>query len=148
MAANRKRMTEREVIAILIRQKAVIPCCRCRVALTLADVPAIEREHLHPIALGGADDVENAAYSHRDCHAVRTRGSGATTAGSDIGNIAKTRRLEKKRRLAEFEATMDVLSAIDPMEAMGFPPPPKRRKQSFPKGRKIPSRPITKKAKK
>lgn len=130
----RKRMTEREVIAILIRQKAVIPCCRCRVALTLEDVPSIEREHLHPIALGGADDVENAAYSHRDCHAVRTRGSGATTAGSDIGNIAKTKRLEK-RRLAE--------EAYDPYGDGGpLEPPPKRRKQSFPKGRKMQSRPF------
>lgn len=44
-AKSRPRLTERKVIEVLIRQKAVIPCGICRLAFVLADVQWIERDH-------------------------------------------------------------------------------------------------------
>lgn len=94
----RRRFTERQVIEVLIRQGAVIPCFRCRVALTLDDVPEIEREHPHELALGGADDPSNAGYSHGTCHKIATNGTKATSAGSSKNRIAKVKRLRGETR--------------------------------------------------
>jgi hypothetical protein len=44
-AKPRPRLTERKVIEVLIRQRAVIPCGICRLAFVLADVEWIERDH-------------------------------------------------------------------------------------------------------
>ncbi len=57
----------------------------------------IEREHFHELALGGLDEISNMFFSHKRCHDIITRGSGATTAGSSVGRIAKAKRLEAKR---------------------------------------------------
>lgn len=94
----RRRFTEREVLECLIRQGAIVPCFRCRIAMTVDDAKAAEREHIHEIALDGADTVENCAYSHGPCHAAVTNGLPATTAGSSKNRIAKatqTARIEK-----------------------------------------------------
>lgn len=139
----RKALSQRAVIEVLIRQGAVIPCFRCRVALKLEDVATVEREHKHPIALDGPDTVDNMAYSHggggMSCHSVQTNGTKATSAGGDKHKIAKAKRLEKARLAV-------VVPGYDLVEAEGAPR--LRRKQSFPKGRGIPSRPFPKKAKK
>lgn len=71
---NRRRFTEREVLECLIRQGAVIPCKRCRTVLLLSDIPMVEREHHHELALDGEDTVENCFYSHGPCHAAITNG--------------------------------------------------------------------------
>lgn len=59
----------------------------------------VVREHMHALALGGKDDLENMRYVHKDCADIKTKGKGpkATTYGSDIHAIAKTRRLERER---------------------------------------------------
>ena len=87
---TRRRFTEREVLSCLIAQGAIIPCRRCRIALTAEDAKTAEREHLHEIALGGPDTVENCAYSHGECHRTQTHGNGATFAGSSRHKVAKT----------------------------------------------------------
>ena len=92
---TRSRFTERQVIYTLLLQGAVIPCGICRVAIKLGE--DVERDHCVPLALDGADTPENSRFAHATCHARKTRGSGATTCGSDIGEISKTRRLERKR---------------------------------------------------
>ena len=92
---TRKRLSERATLAVAINQGAVIPCYRCRVAFDSETIKTAEREHIHEIALGGEDVVENMAYSHRACHAKVTNGEGATTAGSSKGRIAKANRIAK-----------------------------------------------------
>lgn len=68
-------------------------------------------------------------------HAVKTRGAGATTAGSDVGNAAKLKRLERDRRGGE-EYRRRLLA-----KAEGEPPPEtKKRKYQWPTGRKIQNR--------
>lgn len=61
----------------------------------------IEYDHVHPLALGGEHTVENLRPVCKTCHKAKTSGTGATTHGSDIGNISKTRRLEKARKAQE-----------------------------------------------
>lgn len=93
---DRRKPTTLDKLKVMVAQAR---CPRCKGKLgTLAET---EFDHVHPLALGGADDITNLVAVHVDCHAVKTRGSGATTAGSDIGNIAKTKRLAEKTR--EFE---------------------------------------------
>lgn len=79
-----------EQVAILKRQ-AICPLCRC----PLGEGP-LDLDHGWALARGGGDEVLNKAFVHRDCHAAKTRGSGATTRGSDIGEIAKSKRLTAK----------------------------------------------------
>jgi len=64
----------------------------------LETVKTIEREHLVPIALGGADDPTNCAYSLGAAHKIQTNGNGATSYGSDKHLIAKL----NPKRIAKF----------------------------------------------
>lgn len=60
-------------------------------------ISEIEYDHFIPLALGGKHEVENLQPLCPTCHSAKTRGKGATTHGSDIGNISKTKRLQAKR---------------------------------------------------
>lgn len=93
---TRRRLTEREVIAVLIQQGAVIPCYRCR--LQIEDAQNTEREHLHELELGGPDTLDNMRFSHKvPCHHEITNGNGATSAGSSKNRIGKAKRGERER---------------------------------------------------
>ena len=105
----RKATTYKDAFEIIIRQLddeglPGIPCYRCKVPFTVEDVRAkptepnaIQKEHLHPIAMDGPDTPENCRLSHNACHKIETNGNGATTAGSSKHQIAKTKRVEKAR---------------------------------------------------
>src|ERR1700690_1197343 len=93
---KRKRLSEGDVLRVLIEQGALIPCYRCRVAFICGD--RIEREHLIELALGGEDTLENMVYSHKSCHHEITNGTKATTAGSSKQRIAKVRRLRGENK--------------------------------------------------
>ena len=78
----RRRLSEREVLAVLIDQCGTRLCCyRCKNLLWCAD--EVEREHIVPLALGGKDELSNMAYSHRSCHAEQTRRDKAQIAKAD-----------------------------------------------------------------
>lgn len=110
---SRRRFKEREVIEALIRTGHEIRCYRTKSIITLETVNQLEREHPIPRALGGKDDPTNAAYSLSEAHKKQTNGTKATSYGSDKHAIAKTKRLQK----------------------------PKKPPGTFPKGRKMQSRP-------
>ena len=97
---TRRRFTERQALECAILQGAVIPCYRCKVPFTVETVRKCQREHPHEVALNGPDTVEACAYSHDGCHHVETFGTGATTAGSSIGRIAKAKRIERTGKMA------------------------------------------------
>lgn len=115
----RKRFSERQVIEALIRTGTVVRCYRTKEVITLETVTQLEREHPVPLALGGAADPTNAAYSLSEAHKIQTNGKPATSYGSDKHAIAKVSRL-------------------------GNPKPSRRPMQLS--GRKIPSRPFSKRA--
>lgn len=104
--------------------------------------PDDEIEWDHTFALGLRERTEDGGYIPdandpryirprlKETHAVKTRGNGATTAGSDVHVIAKTKRLAKAHD--EFKERQVMLR-------MHWPPPA----TNCPK-RKIPSRPFPK----
>jgi 5-methylcytosine-specific restriction endonuclease McrA len=93
---NRRKLSQKDKLEILIRQ-SVCPLCGER----LGKLEDVDFDHVHPLALGGSDnDNGNFQALHRSCHRVKTSGTKATSAGSDIHEIAKTKRLDKKN--AEF----------------------------------------------
>lgn len=107
---RRKRFNETQVIETLANQGIFVACYRCGEFFFARDqhgyvkrLRKIEREHLHELALGGADAPHNCRYSCGQCHAKITNGTKATTAGSSKQRIAKVKRLEaaKTDRLEE-----------------------------------------------
>lgn len=90
---RRRRLTERQTLAVAVSQGAVIPCFRCRLAFDAESVKTAEREHLHERGLDGGEDLGNFRYSHKECHDLITNGSKATTAGSSKQRIAKVKRV-------------------------------------------------------
>ena len=123
MTVARRKLTTLDKLKIVVAQ-ARCPLCGER----LGDLADLDFDHAHALALGGADEIENLRAVHRDCHAVKTRGAGATTAGSDIGNAAKVKRLERDPRGGE-EFRRRLLAKAD-----GEPPPEtKKRKHQWPK---------------
>lgn len=67
-------------------------------------------------------------------HDVKTRGSGATTAGTDVGNAAKVKRIEKDPPGGE-----DFRRRILAIKRGDEPPPPSKRKRALP-SRPFPNR--------
>lgn len=74
-----------------------------------------------------ANDYRYIRPMMRDDHAAKTRGTGATTAGSDVGNAAKVKRLEKDP--GGGEAFRAKLLAVKTGEK---PPETKKRKHQWP----------------
>ena len=77
--------------------QGVIPCPLC--GKRILSKHKVIREHMHALALGGSDELENMRYVHKACADIKTNGKGpkATTYGSDSHAIAKTNRLERER---------------------------------------------------
>lgn len=107
---KRRTITARLARDIIIRQIAEGSIVRnngsARIACALCGGPIstcekTEWEHMQALERGGADDETNIRLSHRTCSKRKTFGKGATTRGSDIGEIAKTKRLEKAREALE-----------------------------------------------
>lgn len=104
----------------------------------------VEWDHQPALALRLVDPVSGELQPHpndprylrplrSEEHAVKTRGAGATTAGSDVGVAAKLKRLERDRRGGEEFRRRLLTNGADDVK----PPPPKRK-------RPWPSRPFPK----
>lgn len=87
----RRTITKAMKAMLMINQNGL---CKCGGKLSLGSYHV---DHMVPLALGGADDLSNMQALCIVCHKEKTVGRGATTHGSDIGNISKTKRLEKIR---------------------------------------------------
>lgn len=85
-------MIRRVILAQAAEQGRPVLCgCGCGEPLNEAE--GIIREHVHALALGGADEEENMRLFRAPCARLKTIGTAATTAGSDIHMIAKGKRL-------------------------------------------------------
>lgn len=96
----RRRLSVTDKLSIMVRQ-SVCPLCGER----LGSLDGVDFDHFQALALGGEDTNENMRAVHRACHRVKTSGTKATTAGSDVQVIAKGKRLarateEFRRRIA------------------------------------------------
>lgn len=97
----RPPLTERMKIDALLFGNDV-RCMICNHRIFPTDL--YDWDHIHALALGGAHYFKNLAPTHRLCHAEKTHGKPATTAGSDIGKIAKTRRIAKGKMAVKKRA--------------------------------------------
>jgi len=78
-----------KVQSLLFRATVICPLC----GADLMPGQEIEWDHQVPVALGGSHDFANIRPVHKRCHARKSFGSKATTAGSDIHKIAKAKRI-------------------------------------------------------
>ena len=129
---SRRRFTERDVLRTLIHQGVEIRDYRTGEKITLENVASVEREHLHEVELGGPDEPANCRYSLKASHDVVTHGKGATTAGSSIGRISKTKRIERTGKMAVNKLPPGAPRPKEASRAWGS-----RKLQS---GRKLPAR--------
>jgi len=91
-------MIARRKLTTLDKLKIVVAQAKCpRCGEKLGELDGLDFDHAHPLALGGADTLDNLRALHRDCHRVKTSGTKATSAGSDIHAIAKAKRIARKR---------------------------------------------------
>lgn len=97
------------------------------VKLQFDHFPALGLRDVHPETrkyIPDQHDPEYLQWLYQPTHDIKTRGRGATTKGSDIGEITKTRHLVEQRRERERRAAER--AAIEAGEEP--PPPPKRQK--------------------
>lgn len=87
---DRRRLSVTDKLSIMVRQSAC-PLCGER----LGSLDGVDFDHFQALALGGEDTNENMRAVHRQCHRVKTSGTRATTAGSDVQVIAKGKRLSR-----------------------------------------------------
>jgi hypothetical protein len=114
---GRKTPSEREILDILFAQGIILTCPDCGEPIT--DRKNIARDHTWSIATGGPDIASNMRYVHQTpCHDIKTRGSGATTAGTDVGVAAKMKRLARKR---EVELGLRAPKKKKKIPGRGFP---------------------------
>ena len=95
MAIKRKTITAAMMRQLIINQcvdfHSPVLCGACGFAIDKDDKTIVE--HLHPLALGGSDGIDNMRLYHWGCARKKTMGTNATTYGSDIWEIAKGKRL-------------------------------------------------------
>ena len=140
-------MTARRAITLatkvqVLLQQALCPKCGQRLG---SDV---EWNHVQEHALGGSDGPENIEAVHKVCHKIITVGTGATTAGSSVGKVAKVKRLQKKNEGRAAHDSLRMAPSTEPSRAREGGSP-KRKIQSpgfqkpppgfvhFPAGRKV-----------
>lgn len=143
-------------------RKAIPVGVKLKSALLLAgfteaeiDGGLIEFDHTPALALRTIDEsgeIQPPANDYRyirpmlaEAHAAKTRGTGATTAGSDVGNAAKVKRIEKdpgggeefRRRLLAKKTltgctTPEQAESLSRWHRGGKPPETKKRKRPWP----------------
>ena len=100
----------RKAIPLTVKLKVVLrqngKCTFCKEHL--GDLEGLEFDHVPALQLRiwceeaqdtipAANSVDHIEAKHIDCHAIKTYGSKATGRGSDISEIARTKRLTKKQ---------------------------------------------------
>ncbi len=102
---SRRKFSERDVLAVVHHNHTTLLCYRCKKPLEPGQ--DIQREHLTEIAIGGADEPVNCAYSHRACHDLVTNGPPSTSAGSSKNRIAKATNPDRMPALVSESLTIE-----------------------------------------
>lgn len=87
-------MSARSHISVTTKLQAMCLVARCSICGEhLGPLDGLEWDHKQALALGGTNSPDNLNPLHKACHRLKTSGSKATSYGSDIHAIAKTKRL-------------------------------------------------------
>ena len=132
MMTSRRALTTLDKLKIMVKQ-AICPDCGER----LGALDNCEFDHLHQLAMGGADTLDNLRAKHVDCHARKT--------AKDASSRAKVRRItgqtkgrDKSDRFAPLPTGADVYEPEDHVS--------RARKKQWP-NRKLKSRGFERRAK-
>jgi len=101
---KRPHISVKTKVSVAIEQAMTITCPLCWYPLTASDDRILE--HMVPHELGGASDITNLRWVHKECAAKKTNGNKATVAGGDIHKIAKAKRLATKHSQPKPLGTM------------------------------------------
>ena len=96
MPTKRKAWSALHKREIIARQEN-----RCKICKEVfGEGDRVEYDHMHPLASGGKDELDNLQALCKECHQLKTfhPRSKATTLAADIFEIAKTKRLAKGPR--------------------------------------------------
>lgn len=98
---KRPSISPKVMVSVAIKQAehGEIPCPLCGTGI--ASFEARVLEHMTPHELGGSSEEENLRWLHKECAALKTNGSKATSADGDLHRIAKAKRLERARQAHE-----------------------------------------------
>lgn len=140
---KRKRPTESQWLRILSDFGATFQCpgpkpnVSCKFG-GVFPVKIAERDHIGRVSDTKDNSPENFQPLCPECHGVKTRGEGATTAGSDVGEAAKTKRMEKKRladeALARGEAKAEKMKPKKKIPPKPMPKVPEGMKYNWKTG--------------
>lgn len=104
MPTKRKSWSALHKQEIIARQEN-----RCKICKEIfGEGERVEYDHMHPLASGGKDELDNLQALCKECHQLKTfhPRSKATTLAADIFEIAKGKRLAKKQSQPRKPATM------------------------------------------
>lgn len=123
---TRKACTAKQALEVAMQQGAIIPCYRCRLALTIEETRergAIEREHVVPLALGGEDVPSNWAWSHKACHKFQTNGPSHFNKGDrhEITKAARAERGGKTPSRSKIQGRKEIQSRNEWPKGQDFP---------------------------
>lgn len=89
---TRRRLSTKTRMSILERFNRRCQMCQCEIGHGIG----FDLDHRIPLAIGGADEIENLVPLCTPCHRLKTKG--------DMGDIAKARRREAKHLGAHVPA--------------------------------------------
>ena len=92
---KRRKLTTLDRLKIMVEQ-AICPKCGQK----LGQLEGLEFDHVHALALGGTDTIDNIVAVHDDCHRVKTTGRHGESKLSisrdgDVPKITKLKRSAK-----------------------------------------------------
>ena len=91
MTSLRRTTSKRDLAVLFLKQDGK---CKCGVKLEAGNYNI---DHNIALVFGGTDTLGNKVLLCIPCHRIKTFGSLATSAGSDLHMAAKVRRLNKKK---------------------------------------------------
>ena len=101
---KRPHISVKTKVSVAIEQAMTISCPLCWYPLTAMDDRILE--HMVPHEFGGASDLTNLRWVHKECAAKKTNGRKSTVADGDIHKIAKAKRLATKHSQPNQPGTM------------------------------------------
>jgi 5-methylcytosine-specific restriction enzyme A len=81
---SRKRFPARALMARLLEFGGRCADCRCKTG----GAAGLDWDHIHPLAMGGADELDNLQPLCRGCHKAKTK--------TDAAQIGKARRMDQR----------------------------------------------------
>jgi hypothetical protein len=117
---KRRKLTTLDKLKVMVEQ-AICPQC----GLRLGYASDCQFDHVHALALGGTDTLDNIVAVHKDCHRQKTTGRAglsklSVSKDGDVPKITKLKRREKQCSTPGKQKHAEAM--INPVPKMDDPP--------------------------